>query len=68
MDETTFPITLEKLIAQGENRAVEFKSAQVRQESIAKEIVAFANSQGGVLLLGVEDNGEITGVEEGNKK
>jgi ATP-dependent DNA helicase RecG len=67
MDETIFPITLEKLIAQGENRAIEFKSAQVRQESIAKEIVAFANSQGGVLLLGVEDNGEITGVEEGNK-
>jgi ATP-dependent DNA helicase RecG len=59
---------IEKLIAQGENSALEFKSAQVRPETVAKELVAFANSQGGILLLGVEDNGEITGVENKNER
>ncbi len=52
-----------ELIAQGENSAVEFKSAQVRAESIAKELVAFSNTQGGVLLIGVEDNGEVSGID-----
>ncbi len=52
-----------ELITQGENSAVEFKSAQVRAESIAKELVAFSNTQGGVLLIGVEDNGEVSGID-----
>ncbi len=52
-----------ELIAQGENSAVEFKSAQVRAESIAKELVAFSNTQGGVLLIGVEDNSEVSGID-----
>ena len=59
-DNLTVKIT--ELIAQGENNAVEFKSAQVRAESIAKEMVAFSNTQGGVLLIGVEDNGDVTGL------
>ena len=45
--------TIEKiviLIRQGENSAVEFKSYQVRPESVAREMVAFANSLGGVIL------------------
>lgn len=59
--------SIEELIAQGENSGLEFKSAQVRPEAIAKELVAFANSGGGVLLLGVEGNGEITGVKDKDK-
>lgn len=50
------------IIHGGENSAVEFKSAQVRPDSLAREIVAFANSLGGVILLGVEDNSSITGI------
>jgi len=57
-------VKIAELIAQGENNAVEFKSAQVRAESIAKEMVAFSNTQGGVLLIGVEDNGDVTGMGE----
>ncbi len=53
---------LHPLIAQGENAAIEFKLEDVRAESLAKELVAFANTQGGVILIGVEDNGTITGV------
>lgn len=55
------------LIAQGENQSLEFKSSQVRPESLAKEIVAFANSEGGVILLGVEDNGLVSGLPVGEK-
>jgi ATP-dependent DNA helicase RecG len=53
---------LVELIANGENSGVEFKRDDLRPEQIAKEIVALANFQGGRLLLGVEDDGTITGV------
>jgi len=56
-------MNIESLIEQGENQAVEFKSDGVRAESLAKEIVAFANSGGGSILVGVEDDGRITGLD-----
>jgi len=52
------------LLQQGENSSVEFKEILVRPEGIAKEIVAFANTQGGTLLIGVSDDGEVLGVQE----
>ncbi len=55
---------IKQLIEQGENSAVEFKSLEVRPESLAREIVAFANSSGGTILIGVEDSGKITGVDQ----
>ncbi|MBR8829548.1 MAG: putative DNA binding domain-containing protein [Gomphosphaeria aponina SAG 52.96 = DSM 107014] len=51
------------LIKSGENSRVEFKSGEFRNESLAKEIVAFANMKGGTILVGIEDNGEISGVK-----
>ena len=51
------------LIEKGENSSVEFKNGRVNSESIAKEFVAFSNSKGGVLLIGVSDNAEITGID-----
>jgi len=54
--------TVHQLIRQGESSQVEFKSAAVRPEKVAREIVAFANYQGGILLIGVEDDGVISGV------
>ncbi|MEI6708286.1 MAG: RNA-binding domain-containing protein [Methylococcales bacterium] len=51
-----------ELIHQGENVAVEFKELPVRPEVIAREMVAFANSSGGVILLGVTDQGRLCGV------
>lgn len=53
-----------ELLKQGENAAIEFKEVNVRSESLAKEMVAFANTQGGTLLLGVSDNGEILGISD----
>lgn len=52
-----------EMIANGENSGVEFKRDDIRPEQLAKEIVAFANVQGGRILLGVEDNGQITGLQ-----
>ncbi|MEZ5448011.1 MAG: putative DNA binding domain-containing protein [Thiolinea sp.] len=54
---------IQALIEQGENSQVEFKSAAARPESIAREIVAFANTLGGSLLIGVGDDGTISGIE-----
>ncbi len=58
---------LKSLIAQGENGSVEFKRAEVNPESLAKEMVAFANSLGGSILLGVDDDGQISGVPDAQK-
>jgi ATP-dependent DNA helicase RecG len=55
-----------ELIANGEGSGVEFKRDDVRPEQLAKEIVALANFQGGMILLGVEDDGTITGVQREN--
>ncbi|QBG48911.1 ATP-binding protein [Verrucomicrobia bacterium S94] len=65
---------IRRLIGQGENRAVEFKSTMrmnLHTEKPGKEIelawikgvAGFLNTDGGVLLLGVTDDGEITGLE-----
>jgi ATP-dependent DNA helicase RecG len=52
-----------EIIANGENSGVEFKRDDIRPEQLAKEVVAFANVQGGRVLLGVEDDGSISGLQ-----
>ena len=52
-----------EIIANGENSGVEFKRDDIRPEQMAKEIVALVNFQGGRILLGVEDNGTISGLQ-----
>lgn len=54
------------LITNGENSSVEFKLDDVRPEKLAKEAVAMANLQGGLILLGVDDLGRIAGVTRQN--
>ncbi len=51
-----------EIIANGENSGVEFKRDDLRTQDLAKELVAFSNLEGGMLLLGVEDDGTITGL------
>lgn len=51
-----------ELIAGGESSGLEFKRDDVCPEQIAKEVVALANFRGGRLLLGVEDDGTVTGL------
>lgn len=52
-----------EIIANGENSGVEFKRDDIRAESLAREIVAMANLRGGMVLLGVEDDGTISGIQ-----
>ena len=44
-----------------ENQYFDRKSARIKPNDAAKHIVAFANASGGKLVIGIEDNGEITG-------
>ena len=52
-----------ELIANGESSGVEFKRDDLRPEQLAREVVALANFRGGYILLGVEDDGTITGIQ-----
>ena len=51
-----------EIIANGENSGVEFKRDDLRTQDLAKELVAFSNLEGGMVLLGAEDDGTITGL------
>jgi predicted HTH transcriptional regulator len=50
------------LIAQGEHETLEFKYEVNDPRKIARTLVAFANTKGGRLLVGIKDNGVISGV------
>ena len=56
------------IIAGGENAKIEFKrdDRNLRPEHLAREIAAFANMNGGVIVLGVEDDGTVSGVTRRN--
>jgi len=61
----SFPIRrheLYDLIDSGEGADVEFKRQFSSPEKIAREIIAFANTRGGYLLFGVDDDGTVVGV------
>ncbi len=47
----------------GEDTTIEFKREMPHRNSLADEIAAFANAQGGVILIGVDDYREIVGLE-----
>ena len=51
-----------KLIQQGEHQTQDFKYCISDSRKIARSLVAFANTDGGRLLIGVKDNGRIAGV------
>lgn len=68
------PVTLEQEIAEGETAELEFKATlrwdiseqlvnKRLEAAVLKTVAAFANSQGGSLLIGVGDDGEIVGLE-----
>ena len=62
------PLDPRAIIAAGENAKTEFKrdDRNLRPEHLAREIVAFANMNGGVIVLGVEDDGAVSGVTRNN--
>ncbi|MFO7845185.1 MAG: ATP-binding protein [Balneolaceae bacterium] len=56
------PGDLRNLIQTGEGTHLEFKRTIPTAKKIAREIAAFANSSGGTILVGVDDNGSIPGI------
>lgn len=53
---------IEALIEQGEHQQLDFKFEVSDSKKIARTLSAFANTDGGRLLIGVKDNGNISGV------
>jgi predicted HTH transcriptional regulator len=73
-EDTEIETTLDEVIAEGESASLEFKSSlrwnydegivdKKLEQVILKSIAAFSNSEGGTLLIGVNDDGEILGLE-----
>jgi len=54
---------LKRLVREGEGSQLEFKLKTTHPDKIMREVVAFANTSGGTLLLGVADNGELPGLK-----
>jgi predicted HTH transcriptional regulator len=54
---------IEPLLEDGEGFEVEFKRKVSSAEKVARTLSAFANTKGGMVLFGVDDDGTIVGVE-----
>ncbi len=57
-------MNFEDLIKKGESKKLELKANLPKSESLAKTVVAFSNSSGGKIVIGVDDNRKIIGVKE----
>ena len=54
---------LKKLISLGESSSLEFKRKASYPDKIVREMIAFANAQGGTLLVGISDDGQVAGLK-----
>ena len=54
---------IQHLINEGEGQCLDFKFCITDSKKIARTLVAFSNSEGGRLLIGVKDNGSISGIQ-----
>lgn len=57
------PADLKNLIQRGEGKYLEFKKTTPSVEKIAREIAAFSNTSGGTILIGVNDDQSIAGIQ-----
>jgi len=55
-------IELIELISRGEDSRTQFKQNITNAKSLAGDIVAFSNSKGGIIIVGVNDQGTVTGL------
>lgn len=55
---------IREIISNGENSYIEFKEEGIKAKDLSEEIVAFANSEGGMILVGVDDGGNIIGISD----
>ena len=55
--------SLEELCTKKQDQVFDRKSARKDAKGLSNHIVAFANADGGTLVIGIEDNGDITGID-----
>ncbi len=55
-------------IKEGEHERLDFKRTVKKPEKIARNLVAFANKKGGIILIGISDYGEILGIDPEQEK
>ena len=56
------PLELKARLETGEDLHTEFKQWPIQPDDLAPSLVAFANTDGGQLILGINDKGEVTGI------
>lgn len=54
-------VSVDYLCNERENQYFDRKSARIKPTEVARHLVAFSNANGGILAIGIEDNGTITG-------
>lgn len=52
------------LLAMPERQVLDFKSARIQPRDLAEILVAFANADGGTIVIGVENDRTILGIRE----
>ena len=57
-------MTIEDMCFTTEKQEFDRKSARITAATIATPMIAFANADGGLLAIGIEDNGKITGIDD----
>lgn len=57
------PDELKVLIAGGETLTTEFKTAKTNDNDLVEAVVCLANGKGGVVLLGIDDEGSVVGLD-----
>ncbi len=59
---------LQQLILAGESDSLDFKKRISQPDRIARTLASFANTRGGLLLVGVMDNGQVSGIDPEEEK
>ncbi|MCP5107510.1 MAG: ATP-binding protein, partial [bacterium] len=57
-------LTLREMLAKGEDTRTQFKENVFNADQLAQEMIAFSNSMGGTIIIGVTDEGEIKGLTD----
>jgi len=60
-------IKIKESIKKGESETVEFKPSLSQMDKIMESVSAFSNTKGGMIVIGVSDNGEVLGVNIGKR-
>lgn len=59
---------LRTLLSQGEDSRTQFKRGPIGIAKLAAELTAFTNADGGLIIFGVEDDGNICGLSKEDAK